>query len=126
MEVMGRRLGQSERVLRILALLALLAPASCGSRVSVIPTPNAPHLPPTVVVHLIRGPASDGARELARIEINGSPDGGTLREQAAACMDEMLREARRLGADLVRVVEEGRHYRHPSVAYCRGLAYAAP
>jgi len=93
--------------------------------VNVIPTPNAPHPPPSVVVRVTREPAPNGAQELARIEINGTTDYGVpVDQQAGACMDEMLREARRLGADLVRVVEEGRHYRHSSVPYCTGLAYS--
>jgi len=112
--------------IRTVTLLAFVGYASCGSRVHVIPTPNAPHLPPSTNVSVLRGPAPNGLRELARIEINGSTDyRGSFDEQAEACRGEMAREARRLGADLVVVVEEGRHYRQNAVAYCNGFAYSA-
>jgi hypothetical protein len=107
-----------------LALVCALS-ASCGSRVTVVPTPNAPHLPPSAEVNVLRGPTPSGARELARIEINGSQSYSTSAdEQREACAEEIVREAKRLGADLVRVVEEGRQYNHPSVSYCKGFAYS--
>jgi hypothetical protein len=110
--------------IQTVTLLAFLGCASCGSRVNVIPTPNAPHLPPSANVSVLRGPAPNGLHELARIEIHGSTDyRGSFDEQAEACRGEMAREARRLGADLVVVVEEGRHYFHNGVAYCNGFAY---
>ena len=106
---------------RLFPLLALVA--SCASySVTVVPAANAPHLAASDAMRVTRDAAPEGARELARIELSGH-DADSARE----CEDRLGFEGKKLGADFVRVLDEGRHV-SPTAAlwsapWCTGMAY---
>lgn len=103
--------------------LLLLCCCSCaGTGLDIVPNPNAPpNLPPATEVRIERETPPVGARELARIRVD--LDGY---ERMRTCETKLGDEAKKLGGNFVRVIDEGRHVVMGSwsAPWCLGLAYA--
>lgn len=99
----------------------LLLCCSCAGPIDIVRTPNAPNLPPATEVRLTKEPAPSSARELARIRVDLDSY-----ERMETCETRMGDEAKKLGGNFVRILDEGRHVviGSWSAPWCLGLAYA--